>query len=224
MSVLGVIPARGGSKGIPRKNIRPFSGKALIIWSIDAALQSGALDAVVVSTDDEEIAAVAREAGAAVPFMRPAELATDESPTIDTVLHALDRMPAFDEVMLLQPTSPLRSSGDIAACISLARARRAPSVVAVSQADPHPYWMYELGPDGRLKAVVDRPAVTRRQDLPDVYAVNGALYYARADWLRASGAFITGDSVAYVMPAERSVDVDTDADWRFAEWTLEGRP
>lgn len=220
MKTIGLIPARGGSKGIPGKNIKPIAGKPLIAWTIEAALRSALLDAVVVSTDDAEIAAVARQAGAMVPFLRPAALAQDSTPGIDPVLHALGLLPEFTDVLLLQPTSPLRSTGDIDACLQLAKNRQARSVVSVSEPDTHPYWTYRLGDDQSLQRFVDAAPVARRQDLPPVFALNGALYYAQSDWLRQSKRLVGAETVAYVMPRERSVDIDNLLDWRLAELLL----
>ena len=219
-SILGLIPARGGSKGIPRKNIKLIAGKPLIAWTIEAALHCGALAAVVVSTDDEEIAEVARRHGADVPFMRPAELAQDDTPGVDPVLHALEMLPDHDTVVLLQPTSPLRTTADIDACIEQARRLRSPCMVSVSEPQQHPYWMYRLDADQRLRTLLDVPHVTRRQDLPPVYAANGALYYADAAWLRTRRTFITTETAAYVMPAQRAVDLDAPLDWKLAELLL----
>ena len=223
MKILGLIPARGGSKGIPRKNIKPLADRPLIAWTIEAALRSNLLDAVAVSTEDEEISEVSRRWGAQVPFRRPLELAKDDTPGIDTVLHALDQLPSFDAVLLLQPTSPLRTTEDIDACLRLADEMRASSVVSVSEPETHAYWMYRLGADRRLRALMDVEPVSCRQELPPIYALNGALYFSRSDWLREQRAFTTTETVAYVMPAERSVDIDTLLDWKLAELLLKER-
>lgn len=220
MKTLGLIPARGGSKGIPRKNVKSLGNKPLIGWTIDAALRSDVLDAVVVSTEDAEIAETARRLGADVPFIRPTELAQDDTPTLAAVLHALDCLPDFDAVLLLQPTSPLRSAHDIRDCMSLAD-DGAHSVISVCEAQTHPYWAYLLTKSGRLEPFLHRPTVARRQDLPPAYALNGALYFARTDWLRSTGAFVGPDSLAYVMPASRSLDLDTPLDWKVAELLIE---
>lgn len=219
-STLALIPARGGSKGIPRKNIRRIAGKPLIAWTIEAALRSNMLDAVVVSTDDAEIADVARQAGAIVPFLRPTALAQDSTPGIDPVLHALDSLPGYGSVLLLQPTSPLRSTADIDACLQLALDRHAMSVVSVSEPDTHPYWTYRMGGDQTLALLVDAPSLVRRQDLPPVFALNGAMYYAQTDWLLQGRRLVAPETLAYVMPRERSIDIDTPLDWRFAELLL----
>jgi CMP-N,N'-diacetyllegionaminic acid synthase len=217
MKTLALITARGGSKGIPGKNIKPLAGKPLITWTIEAALSSCLRDSVVVSTDDVRIAEVAQQAGALVPFMRPAALASDTAPAVDVVLHALQQLPQFDSVLLLQPTSPLRSSEDIDACLALARERCAPSVVSVCESSTHPAWTYWLSEDNRLDPVLREPLRSRRQDLPPAYSVNGALYFAHADWLKHRRRLIADETVAYEMPAERSIDIDTMLDWRLAE-------
>jgi CMP-N-acetylneuraminic acid synthetase len=220
MNVLGLIPARGGSKTIPRKNIKDIAGKPLIAWTIESALGSGLLAAVVVSTDDLEIGEVARRYGAETPFVRPTELARDDTPGVDPVLHALEVLPGFDAVLLMQPTSPLRTTEDINECIQFAEGTGAGCVVSVTEASQHPYWMYRLDAERRLQSLVAEKHVTRRQDLPAVYAANGALYFARREWLQRQRAFITADTFGYVMPVERSIDIDSPFDWKLAELLL----
>lgn len=220
MSTFGLIPARGGSKGIPRKNIRLIAGKPLIAWTIEAALRSDLLDAVVVSTDDDEIAEVAVRHGALVPFMRPPALAQDGSPGIDPVLHALDQLPQYRSVLLLQPTSPLRRTDDIDRCLQMAQQQRLPSIVSVVGADSHPCWTYRLSEDASLHRFIEAAPVARRQDLPPAFVLNGALYYADAAWLRQSRTLVNSDTRALVMAREDSVDIDTPLDWRFAEMLL----
>ena len=220
MSTFGLIPARGGSKGVPRKNIKEIAGKPLIVWTIEAALRSTRLDAVVVSTEDAEIAEIARHAGALVPFLRPLALAQDATPGIDPVLHALDALPQFDAVMLLQPTSPMRDTGDIDGCMDFARTRGAVSVVSVCEPDCHPLWTYRLGSDQSLTPLIEGSAVLRRQDLPAVGALNGAMYFADAAWLRKSGRLVGPETLSYMMSREHSVDIDRMFDWKFAELLL----
>lgn len=220
MTVLALIPARGGSKGIPRKNIREIAGKPLIAWTIEAALASPGVDEVVVSTEDEEIAEVSRRWGARTPFLRPAELAGDETPGIDPVLHAIDLLPSHDAVLLLQATSPLRTAEDIGGILALAAKAEAQAVVSVCEPQDHPDWMYGLGADSRLQPLRSATAAARRQDLPPVYALNGAMYFARTAWLREARGFLTERTFGYPMPAERSVDIDTSFDWRVAEMLL----
>lgn len=197
-----------------------MAGKPLIAWTIEAALRSTLLDAVVVSTDDEEIAEVARNAGALVPFMRPAALAQDATPGLDPVLHALDALPQFDAVLLLQPTSPLRDTADIDGCLRLARERGVPSVVSVCEPDSHPLWTYRVGADLSMASFVAGVPATRRQDLPLVGALNGAMYFADAAWLRRTRTLVGEETLAYMMSREHSVDLDTPLDWKFAELLL----
>jgi len=220
-TVLALIPARGGSKGLPGKNIRPLHGKPLIGWSIEAARASRHVTRVVVSSDDEAILAVARAGGAETPFVRPKSLAQDDTPGIDVVLHALDILPGFDWVVLLQPTSPLRTAGDIDAAIERCFEADAPACVSVCETGASPWWMFSLDAGGRMRSFLpseQRPA--RRQDLPALYALNGALYVARVDWLRQTRSFLTEETLAHVMPPERSVDIDTLFDFRLAECLL----
>lgn len=222
MSLLAVIPARGGSKGIPRKNIKPLAGKPLIAWTIEAAKQANCIDRIIVSTEDDEIASVARAFGADVPFMRPAELAADDTPGIAPVLHAMEQLPRYDWLLLLQPTSPLRAAADIDGIWAFCQTRGAPSAVSVCSVSKHPYWMYQRDTSDRLQPLIaDRPDVTRRQDLPQAYALNGALYLARTAWLQERCGFVGPETLGYMMPEERSVDLDTPYDWRWVEYLIE---
>lgn len=212
--VLALIPARGGSKGLPRKNVLVAGGRPLIGWTIAAAQASHVVDTTVLSSDDEEIMAAARSCGCAVPFRRPDELASDTASTMDVVLHALDQLPSYEYLVLLQPTSPLRTAADIDAAFELMVRSGAPSCVSVSGVEQSPYWMYRVGADDRLSAVLPVPeGVTRRQDLPAIYTLNGAIYIARIDWLRRVRSFVGAETVAYRMPAERSIDIDTREDF-----------
>ena len=210
LSVLALITARGGSKGLPGKNIRPVHGRPLIDFTIAAARGARCVDRVVLSTDDAAIAAVARDSGCEVPFLRPPQLAADDSTSIDVVLHALDALPAHDLVVLLQPTSPARTADDIdAACAQLHRLH-APACVSVVAAEQSPYWMYHVGPDAQLQPLLQTAhGASRRQDLPPVFVLNGAVYVARTDWLRQHKRFVGPETVAYPMPPERSIDIDT---------------
>lgn len=213
--VLAVIPARGGSKGLPGKNILPVNGRPLLAWTVDAARASRHIDRYILSSDDPAIIDAARSLGCEAPFQRPAALATDTATSIDVVLHALDAVGGYDVVVLLQPTSPLRTAEDIDAACERFAASGAPSCVTVCEAQQSPYWMYRVGESAVLEpfAAVP-PGVTRRQDLPRVYALNGAVYVADATWLRASRSFLGPQTVAQVMPIERSIDIDTPADFK----------
>ncbi|TFG71863.1 MAG: acylneuraminate cytidylyltransferase family protein, partial [Anaerolineales bacterium] len=215
LTILAIITARGGSKSIPHKNIVTVAGKPLIAWTIETALGSILLDRVIVSTDDPEIAQVSRTLGAEVPFMRPADLAKDDTPGINPVIHAMQWLEENeryrpDYMMLLQPTSPLRMPEDINAAIDLAKDKQADSVVSVCPVHKHPYWMKQITDDGRLVdyALPERK-YTYRQELPVVYALNGAIYLTRRDILLKKSSFYTKNTYAYIMPPERSMDVDT---------------
>lgn len=213
-SVLALVVARGGSKGLPGKNILPIQGKPLIQWTIDAARQSRYIDRLILSSDDEEIMAVAAQGGCEVPFRRPVALASDAATSVDVVVDALQRLPGYDFLVLLQPTSPLRVAADIDGALALLVSSAAPSCVSVRPAEEHPYWTYRLGDDGRLACFAE-PAgdmPQRRQDLPAAWCVNGAVYVVRVDWFLAVRSFLTPETVAYPMPAERSIDIDSAAD------------
>lgn len=210
--LLAVVPARGGSKGVPRKNVREVGGFPLIAWSLQAARESRYVDTTIVSTDDEEIARVARAHGGEVPFMRPSALATDKAPTIDVVLDVLQRYPGHQWVVLLQPTSPLRQAADIDAAIDHCLEANAPSCVSVCEAQESPYWMYTITDAGHMEPVIPATARTRRQDLPPAYSLNGAIYLARVDWLERERTFVRPETVAYEMPLVRSLDIDTESD------------
>lgn len=221
MSVLAIIPARGGSKGIPRKNIKKLNGKPLIGWTIGAAKEAHCIDRIVVSTEDDEIASVAKGLGADVPFLRPAELAKDDTPGIDPVLHAIDQMPKYDWVLLLQPTSPLRSAADIDAIWALCQQKSASSAVSISEVSKHPFWMYQRDDFFRISPVIqNRPDVTRRQDLPPAYALNGALYLVKTTWLLEYKSLIGPETVGYAMPRERAADIDHPMDWLWVEFLM----
>lgn len=215
--VLAVIPARGGSKGIPQKNLRLLGDKPLIAWTIETAKQSTYIDRLIVSSDDPQIIQTAHQWDCEAPFVRPAELAQDSTPGMDPVLHALEQLPGYDYVVLLQPTSPLRSTGDIDACIDLCAAG-APACVSVTLPGKSPYWMYTLSGAGEMQPLLpgDHTAV-RRQDLPAAYALNGAVYVAEVPWLQRQRGFIAKGTKAYVMPAERSIDIDAPLDLAIAE-------
>ncbi|MEO0462655.1 MAG: acylneuraminate cytidylyltransferase family protein [Pseudomonadota bacterium] len=220
---LALIPARGGSKGIPRKNVLDLAGKPLIAWTIEAALGANSVSRVVVTTDDAEIADIAREHGAEVPFMRPADLASDTAPGIAPVMHALGELPQTDALVLLQPTSPLRTAAHIDSALALAHARGAPSLVSVRAVEEHPAHMFRLGDNERLSPYAPDDITPRRQDLPPLWLLNGAIYFAEADWLRESGALVAPETIGFPMDARASVDIDTQLDWQLAEQLLSDR-
>lgn len=225
MNVLYFIPARGGSKGLPGKNIIDLSGKPLITWSIEAALNAQQKGDVVVSTDSEEIATIAKSAGASVPYIRPTDLAGDSTPTMDVLFHFLEmekqKGNTYDLIVLLQPTSPLRTSKDIDAAFATMASKKAAAVVSVCECDHHPLWSNELPENLSMKNFL-RPEVVgkNRQQLPCYYMLNGAIYIAQTSYLLEQKNFMGPQSIAYIMPKERSVDIDTEADLVLAEYLI----
>lgn len=225
MIVQAIITARGGSKGLPRKNVLPLAGKPLIAWTIEAALACPLIDQVILSSDDDEICAVAQAHGCAVPFRRPAELATERATSMDVVRHAVaaQAVPP-DIIVLLQPTSPLRTAGDLAAAIRLVTEGRAPACVGVTECKKPPQWMYRLSGSGQLTPVLpEAERLSRRQDMEPCMVVNGAIYVARLPWLLAHGGFMSPETVAHVMAAEHSVDIDDHIDFKLAELLMQER-
>lgn len=220
--VLALITARGGSKGLPRKNVMLAGGKPLVAWTVNAALTAKCVSRVVLSSDDDEIMVAAKSAGCDVPFRRPAELASDHASSMDVALHALKELPGYDYLVLLQPTSPLRTGADIDTAFELLRKHSAPACVSITEVDQSPHWMYQLKEGNRLASVIaPLPEVTRRQDLPPVYTLNGAIYIAKVDWLLASRSFLGPDTVAYRMPKCKSIDIDDLHDFQRFRQILE---
>jgi len=210
-SILAIIPARGGSKGLPGKNTIDAGGKPLIAWTIEAARASRYLDRIIVSTEDADIAAVAKTWGCDAPFQRPAALATDEASIYKVLLHALDQLEeTFDFIILLQPTSPLRTAADIDACLRICSETTAPACVSVCESVKSPHWMYWLDRNNLMKPVLNEEYTSnRRQDIPPAYAVNGAVYVANVDWFCEHKTFIGPKTKAFVMPLEKSIDIDS---------------
>lgn len=230
MEILGLITARGGSKSIPGKNVKLLGGKPLIRWTIDAARNSGLVSRLVVSTDDENIRSVCLEAGAEAPFLRPPELSGDASPHIDVMIHALDWLENEqnyrpDYVLLLQPTSPFRTVEDIEGVIRMAEANPgAEALVGVCEIEQHPWLAKKLDSNGGMTDFMPSGlAYLRRQDLPPVYAINGALYLNRPSSLRRVRMLVPPGALAYFMPKERSLDVDTPWDFYVAELIMTDR-
>jgi CMP-N,N'-diacetyllegionaminic acid synthase len=228
-TILGIIPARGGSKAIPRKNLALLADKPLLAWTVEVALESASLDRLVISTDDPEIAEVGKKLGAEIPFLRPTELATDTSASMDVILHAIrwfDDNENYrpDYVLLLQPTSPLRTATDVRESTKLALAKHADSVVSVCETHQHPLWMKGVNEEGTLVDLYPQSAApTRRQDLSPVFALNGAIYLALRSFLLSEHTFISDRTYAYVMPENRSLDVDTPWDLHVADLILRDR-
>jgi CMP-N,N'-diacetyllegionaminic acid synthase len=227
--VLGVVTARGGSKGLPGKNIRPLGGKPLIAYTLEAALGSAVLTRVMVSTDDEVIAATARELGGAVPFLRPAELATDDASQVDVVRHAVlwaeaDAGARYAAVVLLQPTTPFRQAADIDGAVRKLLESGADSVISVSEPLlDNPFYAYTLEGDRPVRLMGAGAGTEQRQGLPPTYVRNGAIYAVRREVIVAGGDLYGSDVRAFVMPAERSVNIDTELHMEFAEFLLARR-
>jgi CMP-N,N'-diacetyllegionaminic acid synthase len=225
MKVLVLIPARGGSKRLPGKNLLPLGGKPLIAWSIDIVRDLPGVVDVLVSTDDPCIAQVAGEMGAMVPWLRPAELATDTANSVDVALHALDWYEAqhglIDGLMLLQPTSPLRTRQTVESGIALFQAGQGRAIVGVAPAATHPMWALKLL-NGGLQPWVSQEALrTRSQDLPEAYAITGAFYLLSPQELRKERSFFPLDARPLIQNGEReSVDIDTEDDYILAQALL----
>lgn len=222
MSVLAVISARGGSKRIPHKNILPLAEKPMIAWTIESALQAVGLSRVIVSTDDAEIAKISQQLGAEVPFLRPAELASDSATSVDVVLHVLDwllqngePLPLF--ILLLQPTSPLRTAHDINASLALQKEKNASAVVSVCESGHSLSTLKRMISSGEMLPVsVDNPSER-------IFQLNGAIYLVSTDVFMKEKTFTPGNCFAYVMPQERSLDVDTPWDFHMADLVLKDK-
>lgn len=211
MTVLAIIPARAGSKGLPNKNILDLGGKPLIAWTIEAALKSD-VDDVIVSTEDNKIAEIALQYGARVPFIRPVELATDNATRNSVVKHALDNNPADGIVMLLQPTSPFRNSSHINEALDLFISSGAPSCVSVCKMNKAPFWTYKLKDDLSLIPLFGPTTFERRQLMPDCYELNGAIYICRTQFFLSSNdpdPFLVEGAIGYTMLESNSIDIDT---------------
>ncbi len=224
-SVIGIVPARAGSKGLPRKNIAPLCGKPLIAWSIEAGLRSQYIDLVIVSTDSNKIAGIAAEYGASVPFIRPAELATDETPTIDVVIHALEylnnqRKQRFDYTVLLEPTSPQRDEADIDRAIKqLVDNVGASSLVGISRTEAqNPAFLVGLSENNFLLGL-DQSEIkpVRRQEIKDVYFLEGSIYVSDTKTLIARRTFCHQETLGCIFPKWKSLEVDDLEDLIMAE-------
>ena len=226
MRILGLIPARGGSKGVPRKNIRPLGGKPLLQWTVDVAQAVDGLDRLIVSTEDEEIAAVARRAGAEVPFLRPSALATDAARSIDVVTDLLGTLAAggerYDAVCLLQPTTPFRGTALLTAALERFGRGDLDGLISVTRVPDHyhPNWAFVAGDRQRLEPAQGAGSViSRRQDLPPAFVRDGAIYLTTVPTLMAGSFF--GDALGYVENKDpRQINIDTLTDWAEAERLL----
>lgn len=224
--MLAIITARGGSKGIPGKNIKSLAGKPLIVYTIEAAMKSKYIDRIVLSTDDKKIAEIAAHYGVEIPFFRPPELATDISPTIDTLIYTIDRLQSeenvkISEFLLLQPTSPLRTADDIDNAIKIYHDRNADSILSVTKLNHSPHLALKIKDNGAIeKYIGGEMAPTNRQQNEKAYMINGAIYIFNYSLIKNNHTYFGEKTLAYIMPKERSIDIDDPVDFEFAEYIL----
>ncbi len=227
MKILGTICARGGSKGVPGKNIKMLNGKPLIAYTVEQALKWDKLDKLIVSTDDEEIAGVARQYGAEVPFIRPKELAADNTGKLEVIRHAVkyleDRGEVFDIVIDMDATAPLRKIEDLEGALNVFLQNDADNVYTVCEAHKNPYFnMVELDIDdkARLSKTCGEGQIFSRQTAPKVYDMNASIYIYKKDFLLRTKTIHSDNTMVYIMPQERSIDIDTPLDFKFVEFLL----
>lgn len=232
IKTIGIIPARGGSKGIPGKNLAPLLGKPLIQWTIEASKGSNRLSNIVLSSDDDEIIAVARKAGIDVPFKRPHGLASDDALVIDVITHTLEwlrknRQAEYDYVCLIQPTAPLTIAEDYDSAIKLAIENNADTVISIrSSGSFHPAYMCLLEENDRVKWYVENPpwgSMPRRQDLPPVHIRCGNVYVIKTSLILNHRKLYGEKLFAYNIPDDRAIDIDTPMDLKLAEFILDGK-
>lgn len=222
--MIAIVPARGGSKGLPGKNIKPLNGKPLIAYTIEAALQSKYITDVIISTDDEEIYRIALAHGAKDTFLRPDVLATDESLAIDNYIYTLDRLEKefdfeIDAFMVLQPTSPLRTVVDIDGAVELFIEKQADSVISYCE-EHHPIaWHKYINEAGQLESIFDDDTLKNRQAIRPSYYPNGAIYVFKSSLIR-NGRYYSDNTFPYLMPRRRSVDIDTMEDFEYAQFLM----
>ncbi|BBF44962.1 N-acetylneuraminate cytidylyltransferase [Lachnospiraceae bacterium KM106-2] len=222
--IVAIIPARGGSKGIPNKNIIDLCGKPLIAHSIDLAKECSYIDSIVVSTDSEKIAEVAKECEASVPFLRPAELANDSAKTIDCLIYTIEELKKqgedYDYLLLLQPTQPYRLLKHLTESIEQIIDQDLPSLVSVSPVAEHPILMRSINNDGTLQNLLSTSSTVRRQDFPDYYKVNGSIYLNRLDETFTNETSLNDNQYPYLMSNEFDIDIDTLQDLEYARYRL----
>lgn len=221
--VMALIPARGGSKGIKRKNVKDLCGKPLIAYTILAAKQSCYIDGVYVSTEDMEIAEIAKRYGAEIPFLRPMKLAEDDSTTLDVVIHAVNNFinkKEWDALVLLQPTQPLRTVEDIDKTIEFFYQNGRKSTVSISEVNDSPVLMRYFDPNGELRKLLDMSSTVRRQDMPKYYRVNGAVYINAIEEINENTSF-NDNQLGFIMEQMHSVDIDEEKDLYLAKYYIE---
>jgi CMP-N-acetylneuraminic acid synthetase len=224
--ILAVVTARGGSKGVPKKNLRSLAGKPLVVWTIEAAIAAKSKMRIIVSTDSHEIADVCRLAGAEVPFLRPTELASDYATAKDAVIHSLDWLYEHEQysphlVVLLQPTSPFRSSRDIDNALDLQMETNVSAVIGVTENRRPVEWLQRVDSQGRISDFSPGNYISRRQETEKLYLYNGAVYVIKTEALRRGNTFCPDDRLAYVMPPERSLDIDSELDFLTADLLMQ---
>jgi len=224
--VIAIIPTRGGSKGLPGKNIKIMNGKPLIWYTINAAKNSRYIKKIIVSTDDNEIAKIAKRYDAEIPFMRPKELARDDSLAIDNYIYTIDKLNkefnySIGEFTILQPTSPLRTSLDIDNAIKIFKEKKADSVISVSEAIHPPLWSKRIDEKGTLSNYFDiRIDNKNRQKIEKAYMPNGAIFIFKFSLLKEKYSYYSNKTYPYIMPIERSIDIDSKLDFEFAEYLM----
>lgn len=225
--MLAIIPARGGSKGLPGKNIKLLCGKPLIVHTIEAAMACESIDRIILSTDDKEIAQIAGQYDIDIPFMRPKELAQDDSLAIDNYLYTVERLNTecsgnYEEIIALLPTSPLRTAEDIDSAVELFQKKNADSIISCTEM-AHPFlWAKKIDKNGKIGNYFDTSIRNKnRQEFKPAYIPNGSIYILKYSLLKKEHTYYSDKTYAYVMPSERSIDIDTELDFRFAEFLIE---
>jgi CMP-N,N'-diacetyllegionaminic acid synthase len=225
-SVLGIVPARNGSKGIVRKNIRSMAGTPLLVYTARTALKAASLSRILLSTDDAEIAGIGRSAGLEVPFLRPAELSLDSTPMVQVVLHAIGWVRAcgldYEAVCVLQPTSPLRSAATIDRCVSLLWERDVDSVISVRPVPPeyNPRWVFFESASGLLEPCLRGTEITRRQELPPAYHPDGSVFLVKTEVVMREHSLRGKRMIGAISPENEAADLDTEDQWRNLEQRL----
>ena len=217
-TILGIIPARGGSKRIPNKNIKDFSGKPLIAWTIEAAKKSIYIDKLILSSDNLDIIDVAKKYDCEVPFIRDSKLARDNTTCFDVIVDIINKFPDYDYIIILQPTSPLRTTEDIDNAVELCLNNLYKSCVSVTEVNQNPNLMYSINTKGKLDKFSSEQVCLISQNLSKLYHLNGAIYLNKISNLMKFKEFVNRESVAFIMPEERSIDIDTEFDFKIAEF------
>ena len=227
--ILGLITARSGSKGLPKKNIKPLLGKPLIAWSIDVGIKSNYIDDLVVSTDCHEMSRLAKKYEAEAPFIRPKELSTDSASSVDVILHAINwlekRDRFYDLVVLLEPTSPLRESKDIDRCLEIMQENNVRSIVSICKVEStHPMFLFRLNEKSKLDPYSGKtPNSLRRQDLETLYFLEGSVYCSEIDLLRTKRGFYHEETYGYIVPKWKSLEIDDEDDFLMVEALMKSR-